>query len=59
MLFYFGLLSSDSDDENDEEMSPKVNQTSEASKTISELDENSNPVYRLWYEVEINIKPGN
>lgn len=59
MLFYFGLLSSDSDDENDEEMSPNVNQTSEASKTISELDENSNPVYRLWYEVEINIKPGN
>ncbi|CAH8662171.1 unnamed protein product [Schistosoma bovis] len=49
---------SDSDDENDEEMSPNVNQTSEASKTISELDENSNPVYRLWYEVEINIKPG-
>ncbi|CAH8673099.1 unnamed protein product [Schistosoma rodhaini] len=51
---------SDSDDENDEEMSSKSknNQTNETSKTLNELDENSNSVYRLWCEVEINIKPG-
>ncbi|CAH8569283.1 unnamed protein product [Schistosoma turkestanicum] len=51
---------SDSDGENDKETSSTFmnNQTNETSKTINELDVNSNQIYRLWYEVEIQIKPG-
>ncbi|TNN19145.1 Cilia- and flagella-associated protein isoform 1 [Schistosoma japonicum] len=45
-----------SDSENDEES--MKNHKNGASKALNDLDENSNQIYRLWYEVEINIKPG-
>ncbi|KAK4474563.1 hypothetical protein MN116_001706 [Schistosoma mekongi] len=45
-----------SDSEIDEES--MENHKNDAPKPLSDLDENSNQIYRLWYEVEINIKPG-
>ncbi|CAH8637714.1 unnamed protein product [Heterobilharzia americana] len=53
---------SDSDDEdgNDGQLSSKgiMNHFNGASNKLDDIEESLNPAYRIWYEIEINIKPG-